>query len=434
MLARGGTSVATFLMTWNAAKWPWRELRADVDRHRRGEAISERSWSSGTTKRIVSGDRIFFVRLGAHPRALFAAGVATSAPRATPHYDPDRREAGETFLSVDFELDTLLDPEIDDLLDVGRLPSMNWMPAASGTEIRPDIAAEVESLWAAHITRNDGRGSASVARATVEALLADARARRETLKLLATTLRQAHSICPSKWAVSLFSNLIRVNVGMVHVFNLFHDGVWILCAGEIPESDRDRVDLPHSYVKGRAVLVRLDPRDPAKAYERLAAAHREGIVAAATTSFMAPVKGAHSAGLLKFLRHEGLDVSIPAWATTLDDEDDDAVAIEGELFYQFAAHRRRERSFRDRKIEDALHHGPLRCEVPGCGFDFAATYGSRGAGFAEVHHRVPLGESDEARETRLDDLAIVCANCHRMLHRGNACRVEELEVLRVPFP
>lgn len=51
------------------------------------------------------------------------------------------------------------------------------------------------------------------------------------------------------------------------------------------------------------------------------------------------------------------------------------------------------------------------CEV--CGFDSQSTYGED---YCEVHHLTPLSELDEERETTLDDLAIVCANCHRIIH------------------
>jgi len=64
----------------------------------------------------------------------------------------------------------------------------------------------------------------------------------------------------------------------------------------------------------------------------------------------------------------------------------------------------------------------LECEV--CGFDFFETYGERGNGFAECHHKLPL--SHGTRSTYLRDLAVVCANCHRMLHRGDSLTVEEL--------
>jgi hypothetical protein len=60
--------------------------------------------------------------------------------------------------------------------------------------------------------------------------------------------------------------------------------------------------------------------------------------------------------------------------------------------------------------------GTLACEV--CRFDFSAKYGELGRGFAECHHLTPLALLAKTRATKLEDLAIVCANCHRMLHRG----------------
>lgn len=71
--------------------------------------------------------------------------------------------------------------------------------------------------------------------------------------------------------------------------------------------------------------------------------------------------------------------------------------------------------------------GRLACEA--CDFDFALVYGELGAGFAECHHILPLSESEGIRETTLADLAIVCANCHRMLHKRPWPRVEDLRVL-----
>lgn len=59
--------------------------------------------------------------------------------------------------------------------------------------------------------------------------------------------------------------------------------------------------------------------------------------------------------------------------------------------------------------------GGLKCEV--CEFDFKERYGAIGVGFCEVHHKVPLSSLDEETETKLEDLAILCSNCHRMIHR-----------------
>jgi 5-methylcytosine-specific restriction enzyme A len=55
----------------------------------------------------------------------------------------------------------------------------------------------------------------------------------------------------------------------------------------------------------------------------------------------------------------------------------------------------------------------LCCEV--CGFDFEQTYGERGRGYIECHHIVPLHVAGP-RTTRLVDLALLCANCHRIIH------------------
>jgi hypothetical protein len=65
--------------------------------------------------------------------------------------------------------------------------------------------------------------------------------------------------------------------------------------------------------------------------------------------------------------------------------------------------------------------------------DFETTYGTLGRGFAECHHKLSLSETGPTR-TRLRDLAIICPNCHRMLHRARPWKiVEELSrIIRVP--
>jgi putative restriction endonuclease len=52
-----------------------------------------------------------------------------------------------------------------------------------------------------------------------------------------------------------------------------------------------------------------------------------------------------------------------------------------------------------------------------CSFRFTAVYGKLGNDFAEAHHITPLGKLRDGVKTRVEDLATVCANCHRMLHR-----------------
>jgi 5-methylcytosine-specific restriction protein A len=57
----------------------------------------------------------------------------------------------------------------------------------------------------------------------------------------------------------------------------------------------------------------------------------------------------------------------------------------------------------------------LECDI--CNFNFSDVYGELGEGFIEAHHTVPVSQMKEGHQTKPEDLALVCANCHRMLHR-----------------
>lgn len=57
--------------------------------------------------------------------------------------------------------------------------------------------------------------------------------------------------------------------------------------------------------------------------------------------------------------------------------------------------------------------GKILCEC--CGFDFVSFYGKIGSRFIECHHKIHLSKGE--RITHTSDLALVCSNCHRMLHR-----------------
>jgi hypothetical protein len=106
-----------------------------------------------------------------------------------------------------------------------------------------------------------------------------------------------------------------------------------------------------------------------------------------------------------------------------DDEDEELAAFpEGESKMRFQLHRRREKRLREAKIEEVkAATGALRCEVPGCGFDFESVYGAQGENFAHVHHRTPLATVSSKTMNTTAALAIVCANCHAMIHREGGC-------------
>ena len=93
----------------------------------------------------------------------------------------------------------------------------------------------------------------------------------------------------------------------------------------------------------------------------------------------------------------------------------EAEAVEGQLLTHLHVRRERSKKLIAQKKKAVLENaGQLVCEA--CGFDFQKRYGERGAGFIECHHTKPLSDLPEERTTRLSDLALLCANCHRMIH------------------
>ncbi len=81
-----------------------------------------------------------------------------------------------------------------------------------------------------------------------------------------------------------------------------------------------------------------------------------------------------------------------------------------------------------KKREVLKKEGKLCCEA--CTFDFKNIYGEIGEGFCEVHHLMQLSKADGVVETELKDLAVVCSNCHRIIHKQSPMlTIEELRKL-----
>jgi hypothetical protein len=263
-----------YLLTWNPEKWQWADLGETVNRVRGGESLEER-WSSGNTKAIAPGSRVYLLRQGAEPRGIMASGWTTAEVEEDLHWDRRRARRGDLANYVRFVYDTMLNPESEASLDPRDFSpelasAAHWAPFASGTSISDAAARHLEELWAAHTI------------------------------------------------------------------------------------------------------------------------------------------GVPSLGL----------------------SDHELSALEGKVLYRMVRHRSRERSLRQAKLDEASRLGQLRCEVPGCGFDFAERYGALGRGYAQVHHLHPLASVDVPSRTTLADLAIVCANCHVMIHLEGKSRPLASLILR----
>jgi 5-methylcytosine-specific restriction enzyme A len=120
----------------------------------------------------------------------------------------------------------------------------------------------------------------------------------------------------------------------------------------------------------------------------------------------------HTAELIR----SGIDSSeLQEAGEIVPDIDLETEAPEGRLLERRHLARERDAGLRAKKIAKHLQtHGQLACTI--CGFDFKAAYGEHGDGYIECHHVVPLHASGETI-TRLDDLILICSNCHRMIHR-----------------
>lgn len=105
----------------------------------------------------------------------------------------------------------------------------------------------------------------------------------------------------------------------------------------------------------------------------------------------------------------------------LDGAETDIEAQEGKASLRI--HLRRERSRKlIEKFKESLQS--FRCEA--CQQDMGDIYGPLGEGYIEAHHKLPVAQIEEGETTKLADLAALCANCHRMIHRNGLMSVEAL--------
>jgi 5-methylcytosine-specific restriction enzyme A len=115
------------------------------------------------------------------------------------------------------------------------------------------------------------------------------------------------------------------------------------------------------------------------------------------------------AALIRFGIETSVTVGIP------DDIMDNEEFFEGRVLTRI--HKWKERNLRVRKSLLALRRkaGQLTCDM--CSAPSRATSPTLEDASFEAHHLLPLSRAIE-RNTRITDLALLCANCHRILHRA----------------
>lgn len=101
---------------------------------------------------------------------------------------------------------------------------------------------------------------------------------------------------------------------------------------------------------------------------------------------------------------------------------------EGRILTRIHSYRERDRSFVAKVKKHRRKLGKIMCEA--CGLDPLATYGIDGERCIEAHHRIPIQELQPDSITREDDIALICASCHRIVHSRYPClTIDELKAL-----
>lgn len=97
------------------------------------------------------------------------------------------------------------------------------------------------------------------------------------------------------------------------------------------------------------------------------------------------------------------------------DDPDIVESEEGKVATRIHRYRERDRKLVEKAKQLALKkHGHLSCVA--CGFNFGDRYGASGAGIIDVHHTKPVHTMGPGEKTKVADLALLCSNCHRMVH------------------
>ncbi len=276
------------------------------------------------------------------------------------------------------------------------------------------------------------RSDPKEARRIVEFLVPGFRSRKVLIAFVAKTIATAHRLSAASWGISLFPRRVCVNVGRGAVIQFFAGGAYLIVTGrqlkEVRREDRALLKFNQEY---SFVPDSYEGYLESTAFHRLpafAGPHADLVERAARNRRMCFWNFAHSPSITALLRDYGHDVEEPEYpSTSQQDESSDDITdpdtgdrsgVEGRRLLRMHLSIERRSGLARRKKDKVLNQfGCLACEV--CKFDFERTYGSIGRAFAEAHHLVPLKSLRQERVVTMADLAIVCANCHRMLHVGD---------------
>jgi 5-methylcytosine-specific restriction protein A len=101
------------------------------------------------------------------------------------------------------------------------------------------------------------------------------------------------------------------------------------------------------------------------------------------------------------------------------DYDEEEEFFEGRLLTAFHKKKERHRNIRSKLIASRRKRGALACDM--CWRKANSNDATFEDAAFEAHHLLPMSMAME-RKTKLKDMALLCANCHRLLHRAIALK------------
>lgn len=113
------------------------------------------------------------------------------------------------------------------------------------------------------------------------------------------------------------------------------------------------------------------------------------------------------------------------------DLEEEITGKEGRMLTRVHAYKERDRKFAAmaKKHYKTKNGGKLWCVA--CDLKPESLYDDKGERCIEAHHKIPIEELQPDSITRVDDMAMVCASCHRVIHSRKPClTIEEVRALR----
>ena len=365
----------SFIITWNPTQWAHEELLRLIKRHATG-APTPFNWRFRSFRSGAVGDQVFLLKQGKSPRGIFGMGTIKKPTYLRTSDD------GSEYPVAPIIFDLLVDPMTAML--VGEQQTKEILPLSavntqsSGIGISEVVADALK--FAIEINQAD-RAAQSAAptyerfAAALNTMLSEGRLSQDDQDMLI-----CHYNAPEH---TLTGRQMFALMGWGgQSANRFYGALGRRLGEELNWVPAEREGTDGYYVSALILGDRSNGEFEWAMRPQLAAA-------------------------LEHLNWPELDRS----AATIGTADLFSIAERANYAWQL----RLERDSRAAKLAKA-HHG-VECQA--CEMKFSTVYGVIGATFIEAHHLAPLSsiERGDARIYTPDDFAVLCSNCHRMIHR-----------------